>query len=58
MQNIIDKFDRLSHNLMEKKKHGWATNKYKASNVDAKKFICVLYNIIDFLIVFTFKQKN
>ena len=43
---------------MEKKKQGWETNKYKASNVESKKFTYVLYNIIDLLMVFTFKQKN
>ena len=37
LENIINKFERLSHNLMEEKGQGWATNKYKASNADAKK---------------------
>ena len=43
---------------MEKKKQGGATNRYKSSNVDAKKITFVLRNIIDLLMIFTFKQKN
>ena len=39
LENILNKFERLSHNLMENKKEaGVSVNKYKASNVDAKKF--------------------
>ena len=30
----------------------------KASNVDAKKIRCVLRNIIDLLVIFTFKQRK
>ena len=48
LENVIKKFARISHNLMEKKKQGGATNMWKASNVDAKKFFCVLRNILDF----------
>ena len=33
-------------------------NKYKASNVDAKKFIWILCNIIDLLILLTFEQRT
>ena len=40
LENIVNKFERLSHNLMENKKEaGMSVNKFKkASNVDAKKF--------------------
>ena len=41
-----------------KKKQGWVINKYKASNVDAKKFTWILCNIIDLLMVFTFVQRT
>ena len=58
LENIINKFERISQNFMKKKKQGWATNKYKVSNVDQKKFACVLCNIIDLLMIFTLKQKN
>ena len=37
-ENIINKFKRLSHNLIEDKKQGCATNKYKGCPVDAKIF--------------------
>ena len=39
LENIVNKFKRFSHNLMENKKEaGMSENKYSASNVDAKKF--------------------
>ena len=35
LDTIINKFERLSHNLMENKNHTKVINKYKESNVDA-----------------------
>ena len=58
LETIINKFERLSLNLMEKKKQGWVINKYRVSNVNAKKITWILRNIIDWLMVFTFEQKN
>ena len=60
LENIVNKFERLSHTTWWKikKNQGWMINKYKASNVEAKKFIWILCNIIDLLTVFTFEQKN
>ena len=57
LENIIDKFERFSRNLMEKKKQGWVANKYEVSNVDAK-IISVLGNIIDLQVVITFKRTS
>ena len=33
-------------------------NKYKASNVDTKKFTWILCNVIDLLMVLTFEQLS
>ena len=55
LENIINKFDRLSHNFMGKKEARMSDSRYKASNVDAKKFTSVLCNIIDLLMILTFK---
>ena len=43
LENIINKFERLSQNGWKiKKKQGWVINKYKVSNVDAKKFTWII----------------
>ena len=60
LENIINKFERFSHNFWWKikKKQEWVINKYKASNVDAEEVTWILCNIIDLLMVFAFEQKN
>ena len=37
LENIVNKFERPSHNILENKKEaGMSVNKYKASNMDAE----------------------
>ena len=46
-ENIINKFERFSHNLMEnKKKQGWVITKFRVRNVDAKNIYIYHMNIV------------